>query len=87
LAEKALNSRLKIQAGIGLNVMETRYSQSGPAPITSSGGEKNLINRLDLPGPPYTIIDHYSSSSKRNGKFWIGLQVGLLYDLIFFHRP
>lgn len=84
--EKQLSRRLKFEVGLGLNVLNTRYFPSESITSMPPEGVKYLFNQLGLLKPPYTIIDHSTSSPGKNNKFWIGVQVGLFYDLNFFKR-
>lgn len=87
LGEKQLSGRLKFEAGIGLNDMMTRYFANGSLAATSPSEMKYAFDKLHLFNPPYTISDHYRSASGKNNKFWIGVQVGLFYNLDFFKQP
>jgi len=87
LGEKQLSGRLKFEAGIGLNDMMTQYFATGSLTATSPSEMKYTFDKLDLFKPPYTISDRYRSASGKNNKFWIGVQVGLFYDLDFFKQP
>lgn len=76
LATKRIG-RLTVQFGPTVNFIKSSYSFSGENQPTRN----QMDSTYHLIKPLYTIENAYSNVDKRNQKIWIGLQLGLFYQL------
>lgn len=76
LATKGIG-RLTVRFGPTVNFLKSSYSFSGDNQPTRN----QLDSVYHLIRPLYTIGNAYSHEDKENRKMWIGLQVGLFYQL------
>jgi hypothetical protein len=76
LATKEIG-RLTVRFGPTVNFLKSSYSFSGDNQPTHN----QLDSAYHLIKPLYTIGNAYSHEDKENRKMWIGLQVGLFYQL------
>jgi len=84
LAERQLNERLRIQAGVVWNNLLIRYQ--GDSSLTPSTPREmdDVYNQLNFIRPPYTISNSYGEG--RNTKAWIGFQLGIFYNINFYRK-
>jgi hypothetical protein len=85
LGEKTIGRHFKLQVGLTVNwLRSTYYLNNKPSPPTLSASDAD--KKYDFLKPLYTIKDTYSSQSAKRDQYWIGLQVGILYEIDFFKR-
>ncbi|SFD75534.1 hypothetical protein SAMN05518672_10382 [Chitinophaga sp. CF118] len=83
LAERKLGRHFTVQLGLSFNDLQTKYYRNGvEAPL--SFPEPTADKRFNFLKPPYSIWSNYSPSSSSYNKLWIGMQIGLFYNIHFF---
>lgn len=83
IAEMSVTRHIRVQFGPTVNFLNTSYriinnSQQGATVLPS---RPEMERTYHLVKPPYAIRDSYSKNNASNKKLWIGLQVGLFYEL------
>jgi hypothetical protein len=84
LAERKINERFRVQAGIVFNNLLIRYTQDGKPATFSEAKMAQLYEELNFIRPLYTLTNTYGEG--RNAKSWIGIQVGIFYNINFRKR-
>lgn len=83
LWSKRLGNGWLLKAGPGFSLLETRYYVYGasvaPGPYASYNA--NPDKQFYLLKPPDLLHNSFKSNSPTNTKYWIGLSIGLYYDL------
>lgn len=83
LLEKKLNDQFSIQFGPVLNIMQLTFYRNGEK--ASPGFTEEKVNKkFTLIRPIYTLSDNYTPNNVKSTKFWVGLQVSILYNLYLF---
>ncbi|MBO9730890.1 MAG: hypothetical protein J7623_19780 [Chitinophaga sp.] len=80
LGEKQLGDHFRLQAGLVWNSQQLQYSVPGKTVNQTQMAYKEL----NIIHAPYTLIN--SVSGERNNKAWIGIQVGIFYNINFNKR-
>ena len=83
LWSKRFGNRWLLKAGPCFSLLETHYYVYGasvaPGPYTSYNA--NPDKQFYLLKPPTVLHNSFNSNSPSNTKYWIGLSIGLYYDL------
>lgn len=86
VAGKQIGARLRLQVGLGLNNLVTRYYSEGKPFVQSRETMARVFKELDFIHPPYTISNGYTLPAAKNVQRWIGFQAGIFYNLNFFKK-
>ncbi|MBS0031883.1 hypothetical protein ACTJJ0_31480 [Chitinophaga sp. 22321] len=84
LAERQLNERFRIQAGVVWNNLLIRYEGNAQLMPSTPQQMDEFYKELNLIRPPYTISNSYGEG--RNTKAWLGFQLGVFYNINFYRR-
>lgn len=85
IGEKKLREKWRFQIGVTYCMLHTTYYRDGvpTPPFLNENQVKELLNPLN---PVYTITDSYNSDKTRHNQSWIGLQIGIFYQINFSKR-
>lgn len=83
--EKKLHEKWRFQIGVTYCMLRTTYYQNGvPAPpFIDDNKVKNWLNPIN---PVYTITNSYTNDKTIHKQSWLGLQVGIFYQINFSGR-
>jgi hypothetical protein len=83
VTEKRLSDHFRLQLGVAVNSLQTKYFSNGVlTPLRKD--ENTALQGIQYFKPVYTIRNNFSPSSTQSNKLWIGMHVGILYNLNFF---